>query len=528
MRNPEWLSKREVERLHRISGPVLQRLARRAVRGGTPACSFRRKVACRRGWRFEYRAAWVVGVVAEADEAADGCYTDQAGRRWLSAQAAENRWGICFVTLNGWRTQGCVWLGGRKIRSLRRPGRRVDGPIISVNFYLEMDLDDIHAARAEQGRSPKWLDVREVREQYGHGAKKLRGWAREGCPALDGRKLRSRRTLRRREDGEVRRVVAFSADDLDRIAAAAPSADPHEWLTADQAGEQYGFTETTLWRWATKGGCAYLPGKKLGAVNRPERIADGRWVAVRRYSRKDLAVIADQLRTCDHTTPYEDDEGTWIPEGEAVRRTGIKQQVLAYWRKRTLGQASRRKTGGRFGRPLIPDRDLRSKIIARKGKKIRRGALRVLHWGDLQRIVAARAGRAPAEPAASAAPLEVGRLVVNSARTALATAANAELLPAPTDPEAPRGVGTPAVPPGEDAAAGKIPPECRTVPLSLKQAARLMGYGRRREAQKRLRAAMDTGAVRYERLTRQQYVFDRNDFPAEAWGQVVPSGPKSS
>jgi hypothetical protein len=69
----------------------------------------------------------------------------------------------------------------------------------------------------------------------------------------------------------------------------------------------------------------------------------------------------------------------------------------------------------------------------------------------------------------------------------------------------------------------KIPPKNRTRPLSLKEAARWMGYGRDNKAVKKLRAAMDTGAVAYEKLTRQQYIFSRKDFPRENWPQVTPT-----
>jgi hypothetical protein len=69
----------------------------------------------------------------------------------------------------------------------------------------------------------------------------------------------------------------------------------------------------------------------------------------------------------------------------------------------------------------------------------------------------------------------------------------------------------------------KIPPENRTKPLSLKEAARWMGYGRDDRAVKNLRAAMDTGAVAHEKLTRQRHIFSRLDFPRENWPRVIPT-----
>jgi hypothetical protein len=71
----------------------------------------------------------------------------------------------------------------------------------------------------------------------------------------------------------------------------------------------------------------------------------------------------------------------------------------------------------------------------------------------------------------------------------------------------------------------KIPADRRTIPLSMKDAAKLMGYGGNRSGVKKLRAAMDVQAVKWEKHTRQSFVFDRQDFPRENWSKVVPTGP---
>jgi hypothetical protein len=68
----------------------------------------------------------------------------------------------------------------------------------------------------------------------------------------------------------------------------------------------------------------------------------------------------------------------------------------------------------------------------------------------------------------------------------------------------------------------KIPLDRRTRPLGLAEAARLMGYEKGRKAGAVLRRAMDAGAVAYEQLTRQSFIFDRNDFPPEAQRQLGP------
>jgi hypothetical protein len=71
----------------------------------------------------------------------------------------------------------------------------------------------------------------------------------------------------------------------------------------------------------------------------------------------------------------------------------------------------------------------------------------------------------------------------------------------------------------------RIPPEKRTRPLSMGEAATFMGYTRHRkkkQAVKLLRAAIDDRTVTCERRTRQQYIFHLDDFPKESHGRVAP------
>jgi hypothetical protein len=77
--------------------------------------------------------------------------------------------------------------------------------------------------------------------------------------------------------------------------------------------------------------------------------------------------------------------------------------------------------------------------------------------------------------------------------------------------------------------ADHIRPEDRTRPMTLLEAARYMGYCRTRDekaAVKALRAAVDSGVVAYERLTRKQHVFSRRDFPKEVWPRIAPIDPE--
>jgi hypothetical protein len=74
----------------------------------------------------------------------------------------------------------------------------------------------------------------------------------------------------------------------------------------------------------------------------------------------------------------------------------------------------------------------------------------------------------------------------------------------------------------------KIPPEHRTRPMTMGEAARLMGYSRTRDtkaAVKTLRAAIDSDSIACERLSRQSYIFSRLDFPKEVWPKLTPTDP---
>jgi hypothetical protein len=74
-----------------------------------------------------------------------------------------------------------------------------------------------------------------------------------------------------------------------------------------------------------------------------------------------------------------------------------------------------------------------------------------------------------------------------------------------------------------------IPPEDRTRPMTMAEAARFMGYTQMKRKQKAgvraLRAAMNSGAVAFERLTRQQYVFSRKAFGEKVWPKITQTGP---
>jgi hypothetical protein len=69
-----------------------------------------------------------------------------------------------------------------------------------------------------------------------------------------------------------------------------------------------------------------------------------------------------------------------------------------------------------------------------------------------------------------------------------------------------------------------IPSDRRSRPMTLREAARLMGYrGNPRNIAKRLRQHLDDNGSRYERINRQTYVFDVTAFSEAVRPKLLPS-----
>jgi hypothetical protein len=74
----------------------------------------------------------------------------------------------------------------------------------------------------------------------------------------------------------------------------------------------------------------------------------------------------------------------------------------------------------------------------------------------------------------------------------------------------------------------RIPAEHRTIPMTLKTAAKLMGFVDHRsvkDAVELLSKTIKDGTIVAEKQTRQRYVFNREDFPTESHPEITPSKP---
>jgi hypothetical protein len=73
-----------------------------------------------------------------------------------------------------------------------------------------------------------------------------------------------------------------------------------------------------------------------------------------------------------------------------------------------------------------------------------------------------------------------------------------------------------------------IPPEQRTRPMSISEAGHLMGHkGNKKQVAKIMKGAMTGKAIRWEKFSRQRYVFDRTQFCQEVHSKLAPTGPNS-
>jgi predicted site-specific integrase-resolvase len=240
----------------------------------------------------------------------DGTHTDAASV-WLSTRVAAERYGVSPDRLDRWRESDVPMLGGKRLRAkmiipveLCGGGKRCR----PRRVYLAEDLDRIAAGLP---RDDDWLTAAEVRDRYGFSVMTLWKWRKEGCPYLDGSRLRSHKQQasvahrggEKTPHEKVHHVRVFARADLDRIAAgyrAAPEATAEaDWLTYREARSAYGLSQATLSWWNTKG-CRHLPGGRKLASRLCRAGVGNRMMTVLKYSRADLDLIA-RVRAADDT-----------------------------------------------------------------------------------------------------------------------------------------------------------------------------------------------------------------------------------
>lgn len=79
-----------------------------------------------------------------------------------------------------------------------------------------------------------------------------------------------------------------------------------------------------------------------------------------------------------------------------------------------------------------------------------------------------------------------------------------------------------------DESVSEITPEERTIPMSYRRAAKLMGKGSSQDDAEWLSKSVSDGSIPCIHITRQTHVFSRNWFPKEVWPQIVPASDRNS
>ncbi len=72
------------------------------------------------------------------------------------------------------------------------------------------------------------------------------------------------------------------------------------------------------------------------------------------------------------------------------------------------------------------------------------------------------------------------------------------------------------------AAERTIPPEDRTVPMTYRRAAKMLGKGDSRDAAEWVSLCVQDGILACEHKSRQTHVFSKRDFPQSVWKDILP------
>jgi hypothetical protein len=250
---------------------------------------------------------------------------------WVSAEEAGEALEVGQQTLWTWRTAGCPYLDGRKIRS-----RRTDADPAQYE-YRRIDVERIAATPPHRGKYEDsigtWLTIEGASAQYGLHRSSLENWCRRGCPFLGGRKPRFRKQTARTPGQKAGHVtfLVFLEEDLKAIVAARatgelPEKDADQWLEIAECNSRFGFNRAQLKEWSGEG-CAFLSGAKLQFRPRIALRADGRPMRRQTFALEQLKQI-EQARA---SVPGNSAEGEWLTYEEAHNLFGFSRGMLYTW-----------------------------------------------------------------------------------------------------------------------------------------------------------------------------------------------------
>lgn len=350
---PDWLTREQIRTLYGIDEGNLSVWHRKgcpALGGKTlrarpiPGDRSRDRARGSKIPRLEYWRGDLETIVAVPEFAET--YQDSQGATWVSSEkAARLPHGFAPSSLTKWATKGCPFWGGKVpandlplVRKQTKRGIRFLRP----RFFR---LDDLEAVAAARRNAPAgaagWIARRQAIKTFGINRDTLRTWAKEGCPALGGKKLR-RKVERRMTPTGFRRFVDYDEQQLWQVKDYQPDVGNPDrrggWMLYREVVDEFGYRSDRLSPWANDG-CPYLDGRKLTTKTVVGTVPDkGSHSGVRRteltlYARAEVEEIRRRMAESPYA-PFVDAAGdTYLPNVTLGERYRVPKETLKNWRK---------------------------------------------------------------------------------------------------------------------------------------------------------------------------------------------------
>jgi hypothetical protein len=485
-------------------------------------------------------------------------WSDAAGEVWISTKAAAaEQIGLTYQQLRHWHKHGCPVLDVDHPRSLR--GRKLlvhDGTGFKKQWYwCKKQLAEIRGNLAGGRVASKLHGPGVTADEVSVSFQVLYEWSSKGHQALGGKKLARWKEVRLGSDGDIRVVTVWDPAQIQRITDSSNNKHRPPTKTPQKRTDRPSKDPTsTPWR-HPETGAIYWPTK---LVEQKAGICDQVLYTFRDRPTQFLGNDRFHPILIDLSVPRSRWDGKLYlcPRQEVLQ---YQKAAAAFHANATVERATKW-----LVKLLKKHGPMRSADIKRQAREARiadvkldnaKVAAGVLHrrfgFGADTFTVWFLPGQRPlfehfvAVPRMKHAPSKdmpqmpdpVDRLERATHRVGMAVGDLGEKLdkiekntsgitkiPEQTvklweqSAQAPNGKESPA-----------IPPEHRTRPMSMAEAAKLMGYTATKDGQKirRIKKAVDIlrssikdGTVAHEALNRKQHIFDRRQFPKEAQGQL--------
>ncbi|MCY2987002.1 MAG: hypothetical protein NTY19_03930 [Planctomycetota bacterium] len=282
-----------------------------------------------------------------------------ASKGELHIEQAAARCGVSSRAFRDWEKHGCPWLGGKRIKLIRRRGSVKSGR--RATWHTSVREEDVKAIIAGSKVSPdefedggeRWISARLVPLRFGIDKHTALRWHRSGCPALGGQKLEARQGILPKQGG--RRAAWFFRESRLTQIKALMSGDWNRGTDASNgelhisaAAARCGVSVNTMYRWS-KDGCPSFGGKRIKLIQHRVVVASGGKMVWRTYvSEANVnAIVAAQNASPDE---FEDGGEKWICQRLVSQRFGITKGTAVLWHRSGCPALGGQKVRARRGR----------------------------------------------------------------------------------------------------------------------------------------------------------------------------------